>query len=470
MVGLVLNFALFALLLPLTASALSSPECEIRQRGACTYRQCLLQPSSAYARPTLMISPDRQGPGPVALRIHLHGWTQDGGHPRNRAVDFAWNNPQRQPTLKELRTFADFYDFASAACAVQPEKVLIPLSRGHNDDHLTGFSSPERFRAYVESIREEEPSIPLRLSAHSGGGKILASLAPFEGMRVERIKLFDATYSSERSMPFLQWISEPDSPGRILEVYSVTTSTAEPARELQRLMENEQERLRVEIDLSGALDHYSIVPARFRVLPDKKRSVLILGDSHTVGTFGQTLDRLFRADPEQQVRTFASCGSIIRWWYTGRETNCGYLGVDESGEKFETTRFRTPLIPKLLGPKKPDLIVIELGANYVMGYPEATMKADFARLLEDIRKTGAGCAWVGPPHMRRFDSELKTLVPAIRSLVEKSCTWIDSRDFTSYPPSGGDGIHYGTPVLRPLAEKWAREVFQAINQKNLYGR
>jgi hypothetical protein len=451
--------AAFALPIP-------SPECEIRKRGDCTYEQCLLPPSSTYPRPTLTITPDPKGPRISALRIHFHGWTQDEGRPRNPSVDFAWKTPSIQPKLGELEKFTSFYDFASAACAPVPEKVAIPLSRGHNDDYKTGFPTPERFRAYVEQLQAEDSPLPLRISAHSGGGNILAKLTPFEGLHVERVKLLDTTYRLEKALAFLPWISEPDTPDRVLEVYSVTPATAGPAREMQRLLGDEPQRFRLEIDLTGTYDHYSIVPARFRVVPEQKRKVLILGDSHTVGTYGQTLDRLFRADPGQQVRTFGSCGSIIRWWYTGQSTTCGYLGIDESGRKVESARLPTPFIPKILSAQKPDLTIVELGANYMVGYPESAIRADVARLLEDIRKSGTRCVWVGPPHMRRFDSELRIFVPFLRSLVEKTCTWIDSREFTSYPASGGDGIHYGTPALKPLAEKWAREIFRAINQNH----
>ena len=460
---------------PMATEALPVSDCEIRSRGSCTYQACLHPPTPSYPRPTLELAPVSKSDSPSPLRIHWHGWTQDQGQPRHPDIDFAWTNPNLNPTLRDLRAFTEFYDFASAVCAPEPETILLPISRGHNDDHRAFFTSSRHLREYLESIRTGISTPPLRLSAHSGGGRILAGMVPFEGLSVERIQLFDAIYSAETSESLLKWLTEPHRSQRTLEVHSVTAPTAGPAQKMRlnrgpltretptvRLERTPESVLRVEVDLSGILDHYSVVPERFARPVARGRNLLIIGDSHSAGTFGQTLDGLFRKDSTNQVRTVASCGSIIHWWYHGQPTTCGFLSIDESGKKVQVPRSSTPAITNILETKKPELAIIELGANYVRGYSEATLRNDVARLLSDLRKTGTECVWIGPPQMRRFESELRHWVPLLKSLVEKSCLWIDSRELTAYPASGGDGVHYETPFLRPLAEKWAQDIHRLV--------
>lgn len=90
--------------------------------------------------------------------------------------------------------------------------------------------------------------------------------------------------------------------------------------------------------------------------------VLILGDSHTVGPFGQKLDELLRQEGAR-VATYASCGSTAKWWYTGQKTTCGYFEKDLEGKVTEATQYATPLFPDLLKTLNPDHIIIALGTN-----------------------------------------------------------------------------------------------------------
>jgi hypothetical protein len=191
-------------------------------------------------------------------------------------------------------------------------------------------------------------------------------------------------------------------------------------------------------------------------------STLLIGDSHSVGAFGKTLDSLLRSDPSREVRTVASCGSIIRWFYTGTPTPCGFLKIDANGKVTEALKAPTPLLPELLAEKKPDLIIVELGANYMVGYPEATLIRDVDQLLKEIDSTGAKCLWVSPPDSRKYREERKLLVARLEKLVNARCQWFDSLQHTRYPESGGDGVHYSTSSLIPVAREWASQVHRVI--------
>lgn len=191
-------------------------------------------------------------------------------------------------------------------------------------------------------------------------------------------------------------------------------------------------------------------------------STLLIGDSHSVGAFGKTLDSHLRADKTREVRTVASCGSIIRWFYTGAPTPCGFLQIDSAGKVTEALKSPTPLLSGLLAESKPDLIIVELGANYMVGYPDATLIRDVDQLLNDIDSTGAKCLWVSPPDSRKYREERKLLVARLEKLVSSRCQWFDSLQFTRYPDTGGDGVHYSTSSMIPIAKEWASQVYKVV--------
>ncbi len=196
------------------------------------------------------------------------------------------------------------------------------------------------------------------------------------------------------------------------------------------------------------------------------KSILIVGDSHSVGPFGRTLDQSLRAEPDTQVRLEASCGSIIRWWYTGHATPCGYLSIHSNGERISLPKAKTPLLETLINETKPDLIVVELGSNYLRGYPDETLISDVKRLLLDLKKSGSSCVWVGPPSMRKFKHELNPFIPKLEKMITPQCRWINSLPLTHYPETGGDGVHYESPGLKEIGVSWAKAVSEIISKPN----
>lgn len=185
-------------------------------------------------------------------------------------------------------------------------------------------------------------------------------------------------------------------------------------------------------------------------------TILIIGDSHTVGPFGQKLDQLLR-DEGAKVATYASCGSIAKWWYSGQKTTCGYFENDLSGTKTEAATHTTPLFPELLQKINPDHIIIALGTNYVRNLNDDSVIADLSLMMNDIRSSGADCFWILPPDMRQFRGELPRLNRLVKAVSGDECRYLESASITRYPESGGDGIHYWSPEGTPLARAWAIE-------------
>ncbi len=185
-------------------------------------------------------------------------------------------------------------------------------------------------------------------------------------------------------------------------------------------------------------------------------TILLIGDSHTVGPFGNKLDQLLRAEGAT-VATYGSCGSIAGWWYSGQQTNCGFFHRGLDGVEVSTTSHVTPLLKDILSDIKPDAVIVELGTNYVMNPNDEFAIRDMKKMATDIRAAGAECFWIMPPDMRKFRNDLPRLNRLVTDAVSESCRLFESAQYTQYPAVGGDGIHYWSPAGTPIAHAWAQE-------------
>ena len=190
-------------------------------------------------------------------------------------------------------------------------------------------------------------------------------------------------------------------------------------------------------------------------------TVLFVGDSHSVGPFGWALDQHFR-DAGHQVATYASCGSIPRWWSTGQKTPCGFFSRDLKGTKVQLDQSPTPLMDNLLADLKPDVVVMEFGGNYVNTPSDDFVKNDIRTFIKKIKSTGAQCFWITNPDTRKFRSEIPRILGLIKEAVGNDCPIFESHLVTRYPETGGDGIHYWNTLGTPIAKSWALKAFEAF--------
>lgn len=195
--------------------------------------------------------------------------------------------------------------------------------------------------------------------------------------------------------------------------------------------------------------------------------VLHIGDSHTVGIYGSTIDAAMR-ETGAQIRTYGVAGSSPSWWYQGTVTKCGYYGRDEKGKVDRPADWRTPRatpsLPDLIKEYKPTVLVVSLGAN-LFGASEATVKRETQRIIDTAKQAGCTLVWVGPPRARE---DVKTiaaqdrLCETIKATVGTQGTFVDSRPFTKYPSGGGDGLHYWGTEGSKTAKAWAGNVLETI--------
>jgi hypothetical protein len=195
--------------------------------------------------------------------------------------------------------------------------------------------------------------------------------------------------------------------------------------------------------------------------------VLHIGDSHTCGVYGKSMDALMR-ETGASVRTYGVSGSSPAWWLKGTTGKSGYFSKDENGRIDQPADWRTPRatpdLQKLIKEFRPSVVMFSLGANLV-GASAESVRAQVESVCRIAQQAGCKIVWVAPPKGRSDTNNpqlRQKLYENLRLAAEKYGTFIDSRDFTEYPQSGGDGVHYWGNEGTRIAGAWAGKVFQAV--------
>jgi hypothetical protein len=189
-------------------------------------------------------------------------------------------------------------------------------------------------------------------------------------------------------------------------------------------------------------------------VPAAADRILILGDSHTVGPFGATLDARLRAKGHDTALQ-AVCGASISWWLgpTRPKLSICYA-LHGFGAKASAQEGAPPSLPPTadrLMENAPDVVVVALGSN-----PEGASAADTAAAAEKLialMPPGARCFWVGPPPMPARQAAILEVYKALpHSLVAASrtgpaCTLIDSRPLIRSTDAAPNDHFYGAPAV-----------------------
>lgn len=184
---------------------------------------------------------------------------------------------------------------------------------------------------------------------------------------------------------------------------------------------------------------------------------VFIGDSHSVTTFGRTLDEQLRNQSNSDVQTFASCGAVARYFWLGTSTRCGFFFRDLEGLVSRGTRGPTPLLTNIFSSRIPEYTIVQLSGNYA-GYTDDFILKDIEKTAQFITGHGSKCLWVGPA-----DSRDRSRIPRLKNLIQKAaspyCDLFWSDQVTKYPETGGDGIHYSGKEGVRQAKIWANAVF-----------
>lgn len=205
--------------------------------------------------------------------------------------------------------------------------------------------------------------------------------------------------------------------------------------------------------------------------------VLVVGDSHTAGTFGRALDLLLRSLPNTEVLTVGSCGLSPDGFLESKTTRCGFLQIQEESFHFQR-RLRTPHIDDLLAAHKPDLTIVELGANQIHTAardPRGAAK-DIRRLVDKIEAAGSRVLWVGPPYgeaAKKPPPKLEHVYEVLAATLPGRIKFVDSRpsampfldwdQIVDAAGKRGDGKHFDTLGVygQQASRRWAMAVFEA---------
>lgn len=193
--------------------------------------------------------------------------------------------------------------------------------------------------------------------------------------------------------------------------------------------------------------------------------ILFIGDSHSTGSFGMQQDALLRRVKGFRVATYATCGSAPYHWLQGGKTSCGYYFRDTEGREQRGWEIENPSLNRLIAVHQPRYTVVELGAN-LYGYPSDWVEKSSHEMAMAIVNSGSKCIWIGPPQARvQPEPELGRVFDALQRGVGQYCLLFDSRKYTTYPATGGDGIHFNTlgEAGQRLAESWALSAYYAFS-------
>lgn len=200
--------------------------------------------------------------------------------------------------------------------------------------------------------------------------------------------------------------------------------------------------------------------------------VLLLGDSHSLGPFGEHLDRALR-DEGIEVYTFAAGAGSPYYWLQKHQPISASLGSWEKTPKKELREEVSVSVPKvepLLRSCRPQVVIVQAGrqlfAPLRLGTPGSREQVE--RVIDEfclaVSEARAWIYWIDPPdaHPKRISPALRSeLAELIREAVGRCQGRVfDSRAVTEWSlpyPDLSDGVHYGTVEARQWAEAVAAD-------------
>jgi hypothetical protein len=227
--------------------------------------------------------------------------------------------------------------------------------------------------------------------------------------------------------------------------------------------------------LSGFL--ISVFSEAAHAVSAEKPKVLFLGDSMSIGAFGQTLDTSFRA-AGFDVHTVVAGGASPYYWlkhYQDLPCTIGFWEKSPTTERRVGYVRAVPKLEDLMEMAKPGVVVVQTGINlYATLRSKRRSKEEnvgevrslIEQMCASIATGGATSYWVLPPHSHeeRYSMELQEeLGSLMRNAVEKfDGVVFESQKVTRFvdPYPATDGIHYGPEEARG----WAAKVSAHFNE------
>lgn len=209
--------------------------------------------------------------------------------------------------------------------------------------------------------------------------------------------------------------------------------------------------------------------------------VMYVGDSESLGYFGDNLYRALAAerDPKSsrplRVWTLWTCGSDVTSWASGATSFCGIRTCNGAGDCARDhgpndgpAPVRYWALNKYLAAVRPRVTIISLGTNLLTtrdfdkpGFYDFYLKT-VARLAGQVKASGSGCIWIGPPQAALFARPAKDYEKLVadmsRAAQHEDCVFIDSNPLSDRAyllKRDPEGTHY-----EPAGERaWEAKVW-----------
>ncbi len=226
----------------------------------------------------------------------------------------------------------------------------------------------------------------------------------------------------------------------------------------------------VKIDLGGFLRTLTLALLLFSLSAFAK-NILIIGDSHTCGSFGKTLvDDLTKK--KNNVTLYCAVSSAPNHWISGNPPSGQVCQTMSSGHLTpENCEIQMPPLSKLLEDNKDALIVVALGTNSLLS---PTAGRNYNQFADAVDESGQECVWIGPPHFNESQSKgfpkgrvatlntnLNPFYISFTGAVSDGCRVIDSRTSTAANGPGYDTVD-GVHRTNAAGRHWAAEVGKEI--------
>lgn len=225
-------------------------------------------------------------------------------------------------------------------------------------------------------------------------------------------------------------------------------------------------------------------------------NILVIGDSHTAGPFGQQLKKELQI--KHNVAVYGHSSSAAINWVEEKITNFSggiYHGAFVSGvdllnpapvhwrEKVATPKLKDFLSNMLkyegwtntTGPIKPDVAVIALGANDLraIANPDGSIRSSYdfrqkalLNILDQLDENQMKCFWIGPPDsVMKPSAQQDTLYNYLLEAIGNRCEFFNSRHYVAKKwLEACDGVHFScNKESYRIAAMWAQEVKDFIN-------
>jgi hypothetical protein len=211
--------------------------------------------------------------------------------------------------------------------------------------------------------------------------------------------------------------------------------------------------------------------------------VLMVGDSMTVGGFGEAMQSYFlKRFGINRFALYASCGSSPEHWMRSGPnfiTKCGYRQQTPGSSilyDFQNGRppqeATTPKLEDLIATFHPATVIVQLGTNWMDGMEvdSATSQSTnreildrFVMAVKNVPNAVLDLIWITPPDSSHYSSEIQRITKdlIINASRRNSFEIIESGRMTHYVPgkSGNDGVHYNSEE----AKEWANRVEKELD-------